>query len=577
MALKEGREGADQRRVYDRGVEREMEPGSEAGEKKVKPAIIAVDDDPQVLAAVARDLRRQYGERFRVIRAESGAVALEALEQITLSNQPVALIVADQRMPGMSGVELLEKAKALQPLARTVLLTAYADTEAAISAINKVRLDRYILKPWSPPEDLLYPALDELLDDWEAEFHPPFEGLRLIGQLWSMESHRIREFLARNLVPYRWLDANGTDPEMERLRQAASDPGLPLLILPDGAFLVNPSNREIADAVGIHTTSQTDTYDLLIIGGGPAGLAAAVYGSSEGLRTAVLEREAPGGQAGLSAKIENYLGFPQGVSGGELARRALDQARRLGAEILTPRDAVGLSTRGNYRLVTLEDGTTLAASSLIVASGVSYRMLDFEGAEAFNGAGLFYGASMHDARQYTGEEVALVGAANSSGQAALHLARFARKVTMLVRGDSLSAKMSAYLVRQIEDSPIIDVRYQTRVTGVRGEGHVEAVRVSQDGDDQWLPTSAVFVMIGAAPRTEWMGGAVARDAQGYLLVGPELTNKVWKEERPPFSLETSLPGVFAAGDVRAGSLKRVASAVGEGAIAVHYVHRYLGL
>jgi thioredoxin reductase (NADPH) len=551
----------------------------EAGEEKApKPAIIAVDDDPQVLAAVARDLRRKYSDEYRIIRAESGSVALEVVQQLTLANQPLALVVSDQRMPGISGVQLLTKVKTLQPLARTALLTAYADTEAAIAAINDVQLNRYILKPWSPPEDILYPAIDDLLDDWQAEFHPPFEGVRLIGQMWSSDSHRIREFLARNLVPYLWLDAQGHDPEMERLREAAGDPGLPLLVLADGTFLVNPSNFEVAGAIGIHTTSLTDTYDLLIIGAGPAGLAAAVYGSSEGLRTAVLEREAPGGQAGLSAKIENYLGFPQGVSGGELARRALDQARRLGAEILTPRDATSLTTRGNYKLVTLEDGTVLAANSLIVASGVSYRMLDFEGAETFNGAGLFYGASMHDARQYSGQEVVLVGAANSAGQAAMHLARFARKVTMLVRGDSLAAKMSAYLVRQIEESPIIDVRYQTRVTGVRGEGHVEAVRVTENGHEVWLPTAAVFVMIGAAPRTDWLGGMVARDEQGYLLVGPELSgSKLWKEDRPPFSLETSVPGVFAAGDVRAGSLKRVASAVGEGAIAVHYVHRYLGL
>ena len=557
-----------------------MEAATATGEEKaIRPVILAVDDDPQVLAAVARDLRRRYGERFRVVRAEDGEIALDVLEQVTLANDPVALVVADQRMPGMSGVAFLERVGAMQPLARTVLLTAYADTEAAIAAINKVHLDRYILKPWSPPEELLYPVLDELLDEWEAEFHPPFEGVRLIGQLWSIEAHRIREFLARNLVPFRWLDADGPDPEAARLREAAGETDLPLVILPEGKFLVSPTNRELAEAIGIHTTSQTDTYDLLIVGAGPAGLAAAVYGASEGLKTAVLEREAPGGQAGQSARIENYLGFPNGLSGTDLTRRALDQARRLGAEILTPRDVVGLTTRDNYRLLTLEDGTTLAASSLIIASGVSYRMLDIEGGEKYHGAGLFYGSSMHDARQYTDQEVALVGAANSAGQSALHLARFASRVTLMVRGDTLTTKMSAYLVHQVEDNPKIDVRFRTRVTGVRGEGHVQAVHVTDaEGLEEWLPTAALFVMIGAAPRTDWLGELVARDEKGYLLTGLELTpGRDWKEERAPFSLETSLPGVFAAGDVRASSLKRVASAVGEGAIAVHFVHRYLGL
>jgi thioredoxin reductase (NADPH) len=546
---------------------------------KVKPAIFAVDDDPQVLAAVARDLRRKYGDEYRVVRAGDGKSALEALDELILAGQPVALVVADQRMPEMSGVELLEKVKAAEPLARTVLLTAYADTEAAISAINKVQLNRYILKPWSPPEDLFYPILDDLLEDWRAEYHPRFEGVRLLGQMWSKEAHRIREFLARNLIPYQWLDVDSNDPEVAKIREAAGDPGLPLVVLPNGDFRVEPTNRELANLIGLHTTSETDTYDLLIIGAGPAGLAAAVYASSEGLKTAVLEREAPGGQASLSAKIENYLGFPSGLSGSDLARRALDQARRLGAEILSPVDVIGLSTRDSYRMVACEDGSVLAASSIIVATGVSYQMLKLEGAEAFHGAGLFYGASMHDARRFTGSDVALVGAANSAGQAALHLARFARKVTMIVRGDNLDAKMSAYLVKQILDHPLIEVRFHSQVVGVRGGEHLEEMEVvGPDGERVWLPTAALFVMIGAAPRTDWLEGAVARDEKGYLLVGPELTMaNLWKEARAPFSLETSLPGVFAAGDVRATSLKRVASAVGEGAIAVHYVHRYLGL
>lgn len=544
-----------------------------------KPVVLAVDDDPLVLAAVARDLRQQYGSRVRVVRAPDGASAVEALEKLALAAEPVALIVADQRMPGMSGVELLVRAKELHPDVRTVLLTAYADTDAAITAINDVHLDHYILKPWDPPEERLYPVLDELLDDWEAGFHPPFDGIRLVGHRWSPDSHRLRNFLARNLVPFQWVDVEHDADDAALLRDAADTDELPLVVYADGSVAAAPSNRDVAAAIGLRTTSETDTYDLVVVGAGPAGLAAAVYGASEGLRTAVLEREAPGGQAGLSSRIENYLGFPNGLSGADLARRALDQAKRLGAEVLAPTNAVRLSCRDHYRLIDLEDGSTIAASALIIASGVTYRTLDVPGAEELRDKGVFYGASMHEARSYRGEHVAIVGAANSAGQAALHFARYAERVTMLVRGDSLSARMSSYLVAQIERTPTIVVRPNTHVAAVHGNGHLEHVEVvTGDGARDSLDVSGLFIFIGAQPHTDWLDGAVARDGLGFLLSGPDLVRgRTWKEERNPFALETSLPGVFAAGDVRAQSIKRVASAVGDGSIAVHYVHQYLGL
>jgi thioredoxin reductase (NADPH) len=542
-----------------------------------KPAIIAVDDDPQVLAAVARDLRRQYGERYRILRAPDGQQALTAVEELTLAGDPLALVVADQRMPGMAGIELLTRARALQPEARMVLLTAYADTDAAIAAINEVRLDYYVLKPWDPPEERLYPVLDEVLDEWEASFHPPFEGVKLLGYRWSPDAHRVRDFLARNLVPFRWLDVDREPEEAARIQAAAKTDDLPLVVLPDGSHLVAPSNRELGEAIGLSRASETTTFDLLVIGAGPAGLAAAVYGASEGLGTAVLERVAPGGQAGASSRIENYLGFPAGVSGAELARRALDQAKRLGAQILSPATVVKLTSQDTYRLVELDDGTILAATALIVASGVSYRTLEVDGADALLGSGVFYGASMHDARAYEGEDVVIVGGANSAGQAALHFARFARRVTLLVRASSLGTRMSAYLVEQVENAPIIDVRLNAQVHALHGRDHLSHVDISADGTDERLEASGMFVFIGATPCTDWLDDAVVRDEDGFVLVGPDLVQgRQWKEPREPLSLETSLPGVFAAGDVRAHSIKRVASAVGDGSIAVHLVHQYLG-
>ena len=552
--------------------------GSRAQARTQKPAILAVDDDPQVLASVARDLRRQYGERFRVVRAPDGETALSVLEQLTLAADPLALIVADQRMPGMTGIELLTEARTFAPDARAVLLTAYADTDAAIAAINEVHLDHYVLKPWDPPEERLYPVLDELLDDWEAGFHPPFEGVRVVGDRWSPEAHRVRDFLARNLVPFRWLDVERNAEDAEALRAAAGVDGLPLVVLADGTPHVAPSNRQLGEAVGLHATSATTTFDLLVVGAGPAGLAAAVYGASEGLDTGVVERVAPGGQAGSSSRIENYLGFPAGVSGADLARRALDQARRLGAEILTPTNVVGLTSHDTYRLVGLEDGSTLAATAVIVASGVAYRTLDIPGAAALVGSGIFYGASMHEARSYEGEDVVVVGGANSAGQAALHLARFARRVTLLVRSEALDG-MSAYLVHQVGQTPSIDVQLGTVLRGVGGDGHLEHVEVADSaGTRDRLSATGMFVFIGARPYTDWLQGAVARDDDGFVLVGPDLARgRHWKEARDPLPLETSLPGVFAAGDVRSRSVKRVASAVGDGSIAVHLVHQYLGL
>jgi thioredoxin reductase (NADPH) len=551
-------------------------PG-EAGRGR-KPAILAVDDDPHVLAAVARDLRRQYGERFRILRVPDGDSGLAAIQELTLAGDPLALVVADQRMPNMSGIELLSQTRTIQPEARMVLLTAYADTDAAIAAINDVQLDHYVLKPWDPPEDRLYPILDEILDDWEANFHPPFEGVKLLGHRWSPEAHRVRDFLARNLVPFRWLDVDREPDEAGRIQAAARSNELPLVVLGDGSHRVAPSNRELGEAIGLRSASETTTFDLVVIGAGPAGLAAAVYGASEGLSTGVLERVAPGGQAGVSSRIENYLGFPAGVSGSELARRALDQAKRLGAQILSPASVVKLTPQDTYRLVELDDGTILAATALIVASGVSYRTLDVDGAEQLLGSGVFYGASTHEARGYEGEDVVIVGGANSAGQAALHFARFARWVTMLVRSSTLADRMSAYLVEQVERTPTIDVRLNTEVRAVRGDGRLDHVEIGVDGDVEELAASGMFVFIGATPCTEWLEGVVERDRDGFVVVGPDLVRgRQWKEPREPLLLETSLPGVFAAGDVRSRSIKRVASAVGDGSIAVHLAHEYLGL
>jgi thioredoxin reductase (NADPH) len=556
----------------------------------VKPVLLTVDDDPDVLQAVARDLRQQYGERFRIVRADSGQTALEILHQSKLKNEPVSLFLVDQRMPQMNGVEFLEQAQTLFPTAKRVLLTAYADTDAAIQSINHAHIDYYLLKPWDPPSERLYPVLDDLLDDWLASYRPPFTGIRVVGHRWSPASHQIKDFLSRNQIPYQWLDIEqaGAAQELAALSTTpAPSPNLPLVLFPDGSQLYHPSNTAIAEKIGLRTQADRPFYDLAIVGGGPAGLAAAVYGASEGLTTVLLEREAPGGQAGSSSRIENYLGFPVGLSGADLARRAVTQAKRFGVEILTPQEVTGVRLQDSYRILQLKDGSEISCHALLVATGVSYRRITVPGAEPLTGAGVYYGAAMTEALACSNEDVYLVGGANSAGQAAMHFAKYAQRVIMLVRGDSLAASMSQYLIDQIAATPNIQVRTHCQVSAVQGESHLEAITIShKDGTSETVPARSLFIFIGASPKTEWLADLVARDAQGFIYTGADVVSPMaaesgssrsahWPLERPPFLLETSIPGIFAAGDVRYGSVKRVASGVGEGSIAVQFIHRYL--
>lgn len=549
-----------------------------------KPAILAIDDEPSVLAAVARDLRQRYAKDYRVLRAGSGAEGLDLLRELKLRNEALALMLIDQRMPGMTGVEFLREAMALHPTAKRALLTAYADTDAAIRAINEVKLDHYLMKPWHPPEEQLYPVLDELLDDWRAGYQPVFEGVRVIDHRWSAQGHRIREFLARNLIPYRWLDAE-TDPQASELRALASASGapLPLVLLADGSHLARPEVPVLAERLGLHVQAAAQAYDLIIVGAGPAGLAAAVYGASEGLRTLLIEREAPGGQAGTSTSIENYLGFPAGLSGADLARRAVAQARRFGAELLAPMEAADFQTREGYHIVTLSNGSSVTTQALLVATGVQYRLLDVPGAERLAGAGLYYGAATTEALVVKDQGVIVVGGGNSAAQAALYLARYAKKVTLLVRGATLGEATSQYLVDRINETPNMKVRTRVEVSELHGGASLEAasVRELDGGAVTQLPARAAFIFIGAAPRTSWLHGALQADAGGYLLSGLDLLTeggkrpRGWSLERDPFLLETSVPGVFVAGDLRHDSTKRIASAVGEGAMAVRFVHQHL--
>jgi thioredoxin reductase (NADPH) len=602
----------------------------------MRPVLLTVDDDPQVVRAIERDLREHYGKRFSVLKAESGQKALQLVKQLKLRNEALALLLVDQRMPNLSGVDFLEQAMNIFPEAKRVLLTAYADTEAAIRSINKAKIDYYLMKPWDPPEEHLYPILDDLLDDWWALAKPQFEGIKIIGLRWSPKSYDVKYFLARNGIPYQWLDMeaseeahqlisivestgkegrsdytstvstttisnrsfsalgnNKTDSNSDSItsstRSASSPPytsslNLPLVIFPDGSYMEEPSNSEVAEKIGLKTRAQMPFYDLIIVGGGPAGLAAAVYGASEGLSTLLIERQAPGGQAGMSSNIENYLGFPSGLSGSNLARRAASQAIRFGAEILTPQEVVSLRVDGPYRIVKLNDGTEVSCHALLIACGVSYRELkDVNGINRLTGSGVYYGASMVEALSCKGEDVFMVGGANSAGQAAIHFSKYAKTVTLVVRGDSLSKSMSYYLIHQLEKTDNIHLLLNSKVTEVIGQNRLEFIIITntQTGEVQSVPTPALYIFIGAVPHTDALVGLIERDANGFILTGPDLIYeghkypRGWTLDRQPFLLETNIPGVFAAGDVRHGSMKRVAASVGEGSIAVQLIHQYL--
>ena len=551
-----------------------------------KPILLSVDDDSDVLRAIERDLRSQYGAEYRVIGSDSPERALDLLKQLKVRNDSVALLLADQRMPRMNGVEFLQEGMRIFPEAKRALLTAYADTSAAISAINEANINYFFMKPWDPPADHLYPQLDDLLDDWRATHRPTFEGIRVLGTRWSPRCYELRDFLARNRVPYQWIDVelSATDPETKRLLEALGPEAanLPVVLFPDGSKLLEGAPADIAPRVGLSTRAQTSFYDLAIIGGGPAGLAAAVYGASEGLRTVIIEREAPGGQAGMSSRIENYLGFPSGLSGRDLARRAVVQAQRFGVEILSPQEAVSVRTEGSYRIVKLADEGEISCHALLVATGVQWRRLEAPGVDKLQGAGIYYGGGATEALSCEGEIIYVIGGANSAGQAAMHFAKYAERVVLLVRGDGLASTMSRYLIDQIQETPNIHIWTHASVAEVHGDTRLEEISVlcSDTNKVERVPASAMFIFIGALPRTDWLGGVVERDDRGFLLTGPDLMRdgqrpKGWTLDRDPFLLETNVPGLFAVGDVRHGSVKRVASGVGEGSVAVQFIHHYL--
>jgi thioredoxin reductase (NADPH) len=545
-----------------------------------KPVILAVDDDISVLEAVIQDLRRQYGASYRILRAGSGQAALDTCTQLQQRGDAVALFLSDQRMPGMSGVEFLEKAQTVYPDAKRALLTAYADTEAAIKAINSAQINYYLTKPWDPPEEKLYPVLDDLLENWKEGYRPPFEGLRVVGPRWSAKDHQVRDFLSRNQIPYVWLDPERNDEAIQLLdRYKLDDRKLPAVLFSDGTSLVQPTQTELASRIGLRTQAEKDFYDVVIVGAGLAGLAAAVYAASEGLKALVIEPEAPGGQAGSSSRIENYLGFPSGLSGADLARRAYVQASRFGAEFLTQR-ATGIRTEAPYHFIKLEDGREVSCHVVLIAVGVNYRKLNIPGIDNFSGAGVYYGAALTEAVSCKGEDVYIIGGANSAGQAAMHFSKYAHKVTMLVRGNSLEKSMSKYLIDQIAGTSNIEVQTCAEMQEVQGNGRLQCIKVHNSHGDCVCETSSVFIFIGAAPQTEWLPESVMRDPNGFVLSGSDLQiegkmPKIWKENRSPYLLETSTPGIFVAGDVRHGSIKRVASAVGEGSISVQFMHQYL--
>src|ERR1700758_5350854 len=550
-----------------------------------KPILLSVDDDSDVLRAIERDLRSEYGADYRVIGSDSPTGALTVLKQLKVRNDSVALLLADQRMPHMDGVAFLQEGMRIFPEAKRALLTAYADTNAAISAINHANINYFFLKPWDPPGEHLYPQLDDLLDDWRASYRPVFEGIRVLGTRWSPRSYELRDFLARNRVPYQWIDVelSGNDPETKRLLEALGPEAtsLPVVLFPDGTKFLESVPADVAQKVGLRTRAQTSFYDLAIIGGGPAGLAAAVYGASEGLHTVIVEREAPGGQAGMSSRIENYLGFPTGLSGGDLARRAVVRAKRFGVEILAPQEAVGVRIEGPYRIIRLADGSEISCPALMVATGVQWRRLEAPGIDRLQGAGVYYGGGSTEALSCKGEIVYIVGGANSAGQAAMNFSKYAERVVILVRGDSLSSTMSQYLIDQIKETPNIQLWTHASVAEVHGEKHLEEVSVlcSDTKKIERVPASSMFIFIGALPQTDWLADAIERDDRGFIFTGPDLMQggqrpKKWTLDRDPFLLETNVPGVFAVGDVRHGSVKRVASGVGEGSVAVQFIHQY---
>jgi thioredoxin reductase (NADPH) len=546
-----------------------------------KPAIVSVDDDPQVLAAIGRDLRGKYGEDYRVIRSSSGQEALDALDEMLGRGDTVALFLVDQRMPGMEGTEFLLQARTRFPDAKRLLLTAYADTDAAIRAINEVGLDHYLMKPWDPPEEHLYPIVDDMLEDWRANVPAPFDGIRVLGTTWSPATHDIKDFLARNQVPYRFLDIE-RDADARTQADLAGKGAIPVVVLPEGDPLVAPDRPTLGARIGLHTAAESAFYDVVIIGGGPAGLAAAVYGASEGLRTAMIEKDAPGGQAGTSSRIENYLGFPSGIAGGDLARRAVTQATRLGAELITAAEVTGISTEDAVKVVALSSGTSLRCHSILIASGMTIRKLNVPGYERFEGAGVYYGAAPSEATTYAGGHVYVIGGANSAGQAAMMFSKHVGQVTMVVRSDSLSHKMSQYLIDQIAGTDNIEVLTNTQVVEVAGEARLERIvlRDVTTGATEERPAHAIFIFVGAVPHSSFVGDLIATTDQGFILTGSDIfvggsTPDSWTLERDPFLLETSVPGIFAAGDVREGVVRRVASAVGQGSIAISMIHKYL--
>ena len=542
-----------------------------------KPILLAIDDDTSVLEAVVQDLRREYGQFYRIVRAASGNAALDICGQLKERNEAVALFLSDQRMPGMTGVDLLQQVIPLYPDAKRVLLTAYADTEAAIRAINTAKIHYYLNKPWDPPEEKLYPVLNDLLESWKQGYKAPFEGIKVIGPRFSPADHAVRDFLSRNRIPYKWLNPDQSPESLDLLKEKSIDDSkLPVILFGDGTALVQPSTTEIASKVGLRTQAQQEFYDVVIVGAGPAGLAAGVYGASEGLRTLIVEPVAPGGQAGSSSRIENYLGFPEGLSGEELGKRAFLQANRLGAEFLTQRVS-SIRSENQYHIVKMADNSEVTCHVCLIATGVSYCMLDIPGAERFTGAGVYYGAAQTEAHACSNEIVYIDGGANSAGQSAMNFSRYARTVHLIVRSDSLEKGMSKYLVDQIESTPNIVVETNTQLTAMNGNDRLECVTLCSPKGEEVRPASSVFIFIGAAPKTDWLPAEVALDNKGFILAGPDLKPIAPQtpKDRDPYLLETSVPGIFVAGDVRHGSVKRCASAVGEGSIAIQFVHQYL--